>query len=296
MGDAPGEGGAEVVELGVEPLQPRGLLGTAELGLRPCRERHAPRQMAVAEILLLPGRLEPLERVLPDRFQLPVTALAALTFEDDERLQRKLGEEVEDLRLLDTSTTANLLRGAEREPAGKDREPAKEHLLLLAKQLVAPVHGRPQRLVACERRAACPREEPETVAESLLDLMEGQCSEPRRRELEREGNALEAAAYGAHRPSIRPCEGEVWIGCQRTVEEELNGLGPGEILQRYRVDLAEARAREPARAPRPELPAAPSSWRGWSGRRGGEQPLDKARTRVDEMLAVVENEERLLRG
>jgi hypothetical protein len=67
--EAPNEGGAEVVVLGLQPLQPGVLVGQVEFGLGLLREREQVVEMTVVAGCRLPGLPEPVACILADRLQ-----------------------------------------------------------------------------------------------------------------------------------------------------------------------------------------------------------------------------------
>ena len=74
--DRPGERGADVVVLLVEPVEPEGLVRARQLRLRGLDQLEEALGMAAAELVELTALLEPLERVLANRLQQTEAGLA----------------------------------------------------------------------------------------------------------------------------------------------------------------------------------------------------------------------------
>src|SRR5919107_977661 len=113
---------------------------------------------------LLPRLVKLLLTVLPNRLQKPVTCLAALLLiHQDQRLIHQGRQEVQNLSPFEVLPSTYRLRRLQREPSGEHRKPPEQDLLLMTKQLVAPVYGCPQRPLAGQRRTAATRQQAETV-------------------------------------------------------------------------------------------------------------------------------------
>ena len=150
--------------------------------------------MTAPDLVRFPRFVEPLRRVLPDRLQQPVPRRDADLLGDRERLLDEPFEQVEDVDGVDVAVGGHELGGLEVEAAREHREAAQHRPLLVAQQVVGPVDGGPQRLVALDRRAAATGQEPEALPEPLRDLRRRQRARPGGRELDRERDAVEAPA------------------------------------------------------------------------------------------------------
>ena len=71
---------------------------------------------------------------------------------------------------------------------------AQDRALAVRQQVVAPLNGRPERLVARQGGAAPAGEQAEPVGQAIEDLLGGQYSRPDRGELDRQRQAVEATA------------------------------------------------------------------------------------------------------
>ena len=240
-------------------------------------EREAPIEMAQPDGVALGGRLEPLGGVLAHG----VEQTEALTLRDNERLLDQPGEQIDDPPPGDRTAGADLLGRLEREPSGEDREPTEEHALLAREQVMAPVDRGPQRLLAGQRRAAAGAEHVEAVAQARGDLLERQRGRAGRGELDGQRHAVQTPADLLHGAggAVRGIEARPRRG--GALAEQPLGLGqrghpPG--------DLVGAAQRLAARGQ--DAHAGP----------GAQNLLGQAGARVDQVLAVVENEQRLARG
>ncbi len=78
--------------------------------------------------------------------------------------------------------------------AGEHRQPGEQAAFVLEQQVVAPVHHRPERLLAGQGGAGTPGEQPEAVAEPFGQGGQRQRTETGGGELDGQGQAVEPAA------------------------------------------------------------------------------------------------------
>ena len=163
--------------------------------------------MPALRLLKRAGLREPLIAVLPDRFEHSVSVFTAKAgLHVYERLIGQLGEDIHHLPIRKARTTrrgayrlrirvrADALRSLQREPAHEDGKPAHQQALLLCEQFVAPIDQRLQRLVARQHAATASGQQSEPIAQARRNLLHGEGFNPRRRELDGEGYAVQAAA------------------------------------------------------------------------------------------------------
>jgi hypothetical protein len=174
--------GAHVVVLRFDPVEPDRRAPGPQLGLRELRELEEELAVLAPQFVSLSGVLESLERELADRLQHPEAAVP----EPDEAL---VDERLEHVQI----GAADGLRCFESAAAGEHGQAGEESLLLFGQELVAPGDGRPQRLLACLGVAAAP-EQIEPLGEPLQDLGRGEHARPRRGQLDRERQVVQAAA------------------------------------------------------------------------------------------------------
>ena len=145
--------------------------------------------------------LEPVGRELPDRLQHRHARLATRRVDQaDEALLDEPGEAVEDVHVdvVDRPETGD--HGLDRADLrlrehGQQLEQA---LLARAQELVAPVHRRPQRLLSLRKVARPAAQEPQPVPQAVPQHLRREESQARRRELDRQGQAVEPAADLGH--------------------------------------------------------------------------------------------------
>jgi hypothetical protein len=82
-----------------------------------------------------------------------------------ERFRSQIRNMLKNLRCDDLPVGSDSLGGVHREVAMENSEASQDDLLRIRQQVIAPVHSRPQGLMARQRGPAAPREEPETVVE-----------------------------------------------------------------------------------------------------------------------------------
>ena len=115
---------------------------------------------------------------------------------------------------------ADLLGRLEPERRRKDGEPAEERLLRLAQQLVAPLDHARERALSLGDHLRATAEQREAIGQALRDLLRRQRPEPRRRELEREREAVEALAHLCDRAECLLVELEVATRRLAPLDEE----------------------------------------------------------------------------
>ena len=90
--------------------------------------------------------------------------------------------------------------GIEREAAGEDGKAAQQHAFAHGQEVVAPVQRGPQGLVARQRRAATVGQQAKTIVQARGQPFDTEHRRARRRQLDRQGNAVQAPAdRGGHR-------------------------------------------------------------------------------------------------
>ena len=211
----------EVVVLEGHPPQPAHLVVADELGGRALRPADRPGQVARTGRRRLAGLRQALGAVAPDRLQQAVALLAAagLRLGEHERLVHQSGEQVDHgerghrarRRLPGVrafrGVRAHRLGRLQRPAPGEDRQPAQQGPLGRGEQLVAPVQGRRQRPVPGQGGPAAARQQPEAVVQPGRDLLHRQRPHPGRRQLDRQGDAVQPAADLGHRGRVRARRG-----------------------------------------------------------------------------------------
>jgi hypothetical protein len=206
-----------------QPFEPDCLIGLFELRPGSPGEGFEVRRVPSANLLLLTALLQFLQRVLADGLEHPVARVIAIRarLHPDERLFHQPPKQPENILDADYPARADGLRALQREAAGKDGQALEQDLLLLGEQVVAPVQGRvhgplPLGQVPCPsglEGLIQPRQEFRGPEEPCL----------RCRELQREGQALEAPADRRHRGDVLASEQEGGRSLPGAVQEESGG-------------------------------------------------------------------------
>ena len=125
--------------------------------------------MGIANRLGLSGGGEPGQGELADRLQQPVADPVRLVVRHHQRLVDKGREQIEHLQRFDVTPGRDGLGGIERESAGEDGQTLQHRPLVLAEQVVAPLHRGSERLLTGETALGTSGQEPEPVVEPLPD-------------------------------------------------------------------------------------------------------------------------------
>jgi len=266
-----GQSRAQIVVLGLQRAQRAASAGRERVVL--LGQGQAPVEVAHGHGVVLGGVVQALGCVLADG----VEQAKAPAGDADERLVDQAREEVDDLAARDGSARTHVLRRLEREAAGEDRQAPEEHALLAGEQVVAPLDGGAQRLLARARRAAAGGEDVEAVAQPRRDLVQRQRCHARRGKLDGQRHAVQAPADLLDRLLVLLARAEVRVGGGALDEQPARlgqrGHAPGHLalaVQRLAARGQDAHARS-----------------------GTQEVLGQARARVDHVLAVVEHDDRL---
>jgi len=173
-------------------------------------------------------------------------------------------------------TAEHLLRGLEDEAVREGRQAAQRAALPLAEQVPRPVDHGEQGLVAGVGAPVAAAQQGEPVVEPAGDLRRRHHPHLGGGELDREGQAVQAAHDGAHVVLVEAHPGP---GRGRAVAEQRDGVGHAELGQRVDA-LGGDRQRRAARGEHPQVPG------------GRDQVGDQVRDRLHQVLAVVEDEQR----
>ena len=253
--------------------------------------------MTASGLLILPGVRQLLCRVLPDGLQEPVADLVAAALGHDEGLVDELADELEPVRVTVPGAPADDPDGGvDVEAVGEHRQRAQRRLLGTGQQVVAPIQRGAQRLLAGRSRAGTAGQQREAVAEPSRYLSDAEHPQSSRGQLEGQRDALQPAADLGDDGRVVLRQGELRTRLTGTIAEQLDRLRGSHVSRRARrlVGHRKGRHRNRDLAGQPEqLPA------------GGEHPdalsvpqdgLDEGRDRVEDVLAVVEQQQRVTAG
>ncbi len=130
---------------------------------------------------------------------------------------------VDDFEPVHRTPGADLLRGSER-PSGEDRDAPQQRGLGGSEQVVAPLEGSEQRLVAGGGGGAGAVQDAEAVVEALEDVGGRERGDACGSQLDGQRHPVEPAADLRHRGRRRIREAESWIGFGCPLEEQLTGF------------------------------------------------------------------------
>ena len=251
-----------MVEL--DPARPLGL-GVEATSVCLLRERGEEGRVTLAERRGLACVGKPLERVLADRLHEQEAAVA-------DRLQQARVDEHRDAVEV---RGAHLFGGGEGERAREDGDAGQQPAGVLVEQVVAPLDRGSERSLALVRVPRPAREERQRRLEAVQEPLRPEELRARGRQLEREGQAVEAPADrldGGIRPELGPDR-------SRALHEQDRGVARRQRLQPV-LPLAVDVQRRPARHEHAEAA------------RGREHVGDR-RSRIEEVLEGVEHEQEL---
>ena len=268
-GRAPGQRGVDVGALGAREREVLGLLRAAHALRRRGGLLRIPRGVRVEAALREPRLGQGLERERADALEQPV---AGRLVHDHQRAAREPAHDVDCRLRRHVERAEHRLRRRERRAAGEGGQRPEAALVVGEQQVVAPPDRRPQRSAALGLAARRVAQHGEAVVEPARDLLDGQRPRARRRELDRERQAVERPAQLAHLLRV--------ARAGRPEGEELDS-----VFEPQRSELEHGLACELER----HLAGAQDPQR----RRRVEQALHERRGGVDDVLAVVEDQHRL---
>ena len=269
VGRAPGQRGVDVGALGAREREVLGLLRAAHALRRRGGLLRVPRGMRIEAALSEPRLGQRLERERADAVEQPV---AGRLVHDHQRAAREPAHDVDCRRRRHVERAEHRLRRRERCAAGEGGERPEAALVVGEQEVVAPPDRRPQRPAALGLAARRVAQHGEAVVEPARDLLDGQRPRARRRELDRERQAVERPAQLAHLLRV--------ARAGRPEGEELDS-----VFERQRSELEHGLLCELERY----LAGAEDPQR----RRRIEKALHERRGGVDHVLAVVEDQHRL---
>ncbi len=287
--DGEAQRGQQVVPLGGQPGDPPHLLGPAQVRLRLFGESQEARRVRPPDVLGGAVLGEPLLAVLPERLQHSIAGLGA-----GNRLQQRLvgqgREQVGHLLRRHVRAGADPLGRVRADAAGEDRQPVGQPALGRLQQVPAPRDDGPQRPVPGQRGAAAAGEQPEPVVQPVGDLLDRHRPHPGRGQLDGQRQPVQPAADLHHGTDGYLVDGE----------PRPHGRGPvGEqpdrrVLQgplRRRASRRQAERRDRGQCLAGDAERLPAGGQHPQVRTAGEQLPGRVRGRLDQVLAVVEQDQ-----
>ena len=201
-GRMPG-GAPQVGLIGVQPGQPAALLRPGQISRR--RLGHGQEMRAVRRGdrggLAVAGLDQPLGGEQPDRLQQPVPQRFPGGLGHHQALVHQRPEQIRDIQHIEVTGPAHRLGRVQAEAAGEHRQARQQHPLGAGQQRIRPADRRPQRLLAFQRGAAAPGQQPEPLIQPAVQLGQRHRPQPGRGQLDRQRHPVQPPA---HRHRQRP--------------------------------------------------------------------------------------------
>ena len=239
----PAERRPEIVVLRLQPRQPRRLLRAGQCGLRLLREREEVRGVRRAIASILVARPQPLARVFADRLQHPEAGLAVrVALLPQQALPQQAAT-------ASSTSTAALLAAADRgdrlqpRAAREDRQAPEERLLRRREQPIAPGDRLPQRPLPVRQVARAARQQSEPLVEPGEQGGGRQRRDPRRRQFDRQRQAVQPGADRRHRRRVLVGEREVRARRLRPLRRRGRPPGPRRAPPAWGVAAGSGNAR-----------------------------------------------------
>ena len=175
------------------------------------------------------------------------------------------------------------------------RQAAQQHPLRFGQQIVTPVDQRLQGLLARQRGATATGQQPEAVVQPRGNLFHHEHAHPRRRQLDRQRNAIEPRADLGERRGIRVRDRKRGLHRARPFREQLHCFILDELVQRWQLTRVGRRQRghaEKRLAGNPERLAA--AGQNAQLRVGMQQRVGQLGACVDQVLAIIQYQQHIL--
>ena len=293
--EGPGDRGAEVVELGVETREPHRLVRSLQAGPGRFGEAGVVLSVATTMFLGVAGVVEALERVLTQGLEQAVTrGGVGAVVEDNHRLRDQVIERVADIPRRELVVSRDRGGGVGIEAPGEDPEAIEDRAIAFVEQRIGPLDRGPQRLMPLDPATPSTGEEPEPFVEEPRDLGRAHAGNPRGGELDRQRDRVEPPADLHDLLRIRRVELQPGPRGRGAIHEQPHRLTPRNRLQarlRRRRDVERRHAQQPLAGHAERLAARRQHPH---PRRGAQDRLRHLRRFVQEMLAVVQHDQRLL--
>lgn len=163
---------------------------------------------------------------------------------------------------------------------------------------MTPIDRRAQRLLSWQGRARAAGEQAKAFIEARRDLLGSHHAHPRRRELDRQGDAVQIVADLRDRRRVCLVDREVWAHLTGAVDEQADGLRLGDRLHRLRrphwLAVRLAGKRQGGHAPGDlsrHLQRRSTGAQHGDARTASQHSFDDLAASVEQMLAVVEHTE-----
>ena len=279
-------GRAQVVPLVAEPLHPPALAGAAQVVLRVVAECEEVARVGVAHRRLLAALRELLPGVLPDDgLHGEPRPIVAVVLADEAAVDERC-EVLEDVDVDDRPglvlaargpRRSHELRGLQRESAFEHPQPGEQSPLVALEELRAPFDRPPDGLLASRQVAGPADQDGQPPIEPVEQFGGGEHPHARRRQLNRQRDAVERVADPLDGLLVVWRDLEVRLDGVRALDEEVDRLLIGERLDVEALLAADAQ-QHPAGDQDREL-------------RGVREQCGESRRGVHDLLEIVEDEQ-----
>ena len=211
----------------------------------------------------------------------------------DQRLLDEVPEQFEHRPTVQLFVRSDELRELERKAAGEHPEAPEHDPLVDRQQLVAPVECGAQCLVLAQRHARAAGQHPEALAQVLAQAVDAKHRHARGGQFERQRQPIEPPADVDDRLAIGGLHGEVRDQCANTLQEQLHGTVGRDV--RIRRGVRNGQRLEPVDVLAGNLEQLLAGGEHAHARRGGDDALDHIADDLDQVFAIVENDQSLER-
>ncbi len=248
--------------------------------------------MATLDGVGFSGLGELFQRVEARGLEHPVARAGIVRIGDDQRACDELREQVGHGEFIDRLVGRDRRGGFQREAANEDGQPSQHHALLLRKQPVTPVERPAQCLLARQCRAGSTGQQFEAIIQPGIDLLDRQGTHTRSRQFERQRYAVEVDAQLRHRGRVRSRQLELGLMALRSLDEQLHGLG-GPYVVHTRRRIGQRQCRQRVGLLTRDVQGLATGGDDRQLRRAAQHRVGKPRTCVEQMLAIVEQQQEL---
>ena len=286
--------------LELQPFDPGCLVWPAQGRPGSLREREVPVTVTRAEGRLLATLAQPFHGVLADRLQQSVARPPLLVVGQDQGAVHQMRQDGEGSgsgfraggRGSYATETRNLTPSTQVEAAGEHGERPQHPPLWLVQEVVAPIDGCAERLLARHDRAQLGRQEAEPIVEPLRDLDDTQRAQAGGGKLDRQRDAVKVAADLGDHLRVAVAEGEGGLHQAGPIHEQADRRRRRDLVASpsRRADPGPAAA-EPARSSRPGTPSGSRlvarMWSAGHSRRSRSTSSAQAATRCSQLSRTI---------
>ena len=287
------ERSTEVVVLALDPREPLLPVGAEEVALGGFRELEVARNVPAVHFAGVGLRGESLGRVLPNRLEHEEARNDLGFVAPHETVIAQAGHDLEEIPA--EVRSADSLRVFERRPAGKDREAGEESARRRVEEVVAPIDGASQCLLAGREIPCTGLEETEPMLEPSENGRRGKESHTRRRELDGQREPVEPRADLCD--CGRVVVGHLESGAHRdcALDEQPHCVELRDALGRVRIARIGQRERSHRQILLARDPQGSATRRQDLQSRTASEKIRHERRRTEDLLEVVEDEKGVAR-